>query len=224
MTDNNDKAFSLLLNAKDEEKNTNIEDVLDFLCDEESINAYSLAQQTWQDEELLRDDPMVVDIGQEFAHLDTTSSTDNNTGADTPSAPHPGFFGRHQSNAWRTGLGLAATVCGLAIYSIVGYFGVPSEHQASVNDNYQLSLEDHSQIILENKTKVKISEGWGRRRVELDSGSAYFAVSKNKKKPFEVISNNVTTTVLGTNFSVSNHTGEVHVVVEDGFIVENVSG
>lgn len=85
----------------------------------------------------------------------------------------------------------------------------------------------HSEIILADNTHVWLNSGaklkypssfsGKNREVEL-SGEAYFEVTKNKKKPFQVITPEITVNVLGTCFNVEafHDSKFVNVVLVEG--------
>lgn len=68
-------------------------------------------------------------------------------------------------------------------------------------------LEDGSQITLNAKTTLKypIQFAKNKRVVEVD-GEAYFKIAKNKKVPFQVVSNGQLIEVTGTEFNVNTYT------------------
>jgi len=74
---------------------------------------------------------------------------------------------------------------------------------------YQLTLPDGSKVWLNAATKIKYPTSFNGsdRTVEL-SGEAYFEISKNKTKPFRVISGEQTIEVLGTHFNIMAYNDE----------------
>lgn len=68
----------------------------------------------------------------------------------------------------------------------------------------QLVLTDGSEVLLNVDSKLIISKDFGDsiRQVEL-TGEAFFKVAKNKKKPFQIKSGSLQTTVLGTSFNIN---------------------
>ena len=70
----------------------------------------------------------------------------------------------------------------------------------------QMILEDGSQITLNAKTTLKYPLHFAKdkRVVEID-GEAYFKIAKNKKVPFQVVSNGQLIEVTGTEFNVNTY-------------------
>ncbi|EHQ27883.1 FecR family protein [Mucilaginibacter paludis] len=69
----------------------------------------------------------------------------------------------------------------------------------------KLELPDGSIVWLNAMSRVRISEGFEKkatRNVYLDEGEAFFEVKRNPSRPFLVITNSITTRVLGTSFDV----------------------
>ncbi|MGE8428177.1 MAG: FecR family protein [Sphingobacterium sp.] len=71
----------------------------------------------------------------------------------------------------------------------------------------KLQLEDGSEITLNAKTTLKypLHFAKNKRVVEVD-GEAYFKIAKNKKVPFQVVSNGQLIEVTGTEFNVNTYT------------------
>jgi hypothetical protein len=68
----------------------------------------------------------------------------------------------------------------------------------------RIILKDGSEVILSNKSEVSYHEPFtGNTRDITLKGGAYFKVTKDKTKPFVVFSGDISTTVLGTRFTVT---------------------
>jgi transmembrane sensor len=74
---------------------------------------------------------------------------------------------------------------------------------------YYVVLSDNSKVWLNSESTLKypVSFGSGSREIELE-GEAYFEVTKDKKRPFRVVTGNQTVQVLGTSFNVSSYSKE----------------
>ncbi len=72
---------------------------------------------------------------------------------------------------------------------------------------YRVQLSDGTEVMLNADSKLEFPVGFTghQRRVKL-TGEAYFAVSKNKAKPFIVSAAGQEVQVLGTKFNISNYT------------------
>ena len=94
---------------------------------------------------------------------------------------------------------------------------------------YQITLPDGTRVWLNAASTLKFPSsfaGTAQRKIEL-SGEAYFEVTKNKKQPFIVISNEQLVEVLGTHFNISNYTDEGSIkttLLEGSLIVTSSRG
>jgi transmembrane sensor len=66
-----------------------------------------------------------------------------------------------------------------------------------------IQLPDGSLIVLANESEITWREPFINKRDIILVGKAYFKVAKNKTKPFTVISSDISTTALGTQFTVT---------------------
>ncbi len=94
-----------------------------------------------------------------------------------------------------------------------------------INDTKKLKivrLVDGSIVTLSPKSNIRLEEPFmnGRREVLL-TGRAHFNVAENKLKPFRVISGNISTTALGTQFTVTayQHSRNTTVRLYEGQVV-----
>jgi len=73
-----------------------------------------------------------------------------------------------------------------------------------IGEKKKVILRDGSQLILNAGTYLRVQNDFsGARRIELVDGEVFFDVKKDEKRPFVIQSQGVTTTVLGTSFSIS---------------------
>lgn len=79
--------------------------------------------------------------------------------------------------------------------------------------NKTIQLEDGSLIILSNNSEIVYQLPFISARNISVTGKAFFKVAKDKTKPFIVTSGAITTTALGTQFTVAAHKGSGHVIV-----------
>lgn len=80
-----------------------------------------------------------------------------------------------------------------------------------------IMLPDSSKVELSANSKITYAPNFTvNRKIEIE-GEAYFKVKKDKNHPFQVLCNDITTTVLGTSFIVKEHT-------ENGTVVELYEG
>jgi ferric-dicitrate binding protein FerR (iron transport regulator) len=81
------------------------------------------------------------------------------------------------------------------------------------------SLPDGSVVTLNKHSQVSYPEKFDNdKRVLQLNGEAFFKVKPDKKKPFEVHTNNVTITVVGTSFNVRSRGDTTEIIVETGIV------
>lgn len=81
------------------------------------------------------------------------------------------------------------------------------------------SLPDGSVVTLNKHSQVSYPEKFSNdKRVLQLNGEAFFKVQPNKEKPFEVHTNNVTITVVGTSFNVRSRGDTTEIIVETGVV------
>lgn len=74
---------------------------------------------------------------------------------------------------------------------------------------YQIILPDGTKVWINSASSLKYPIAFnGNERVVQLSGEAYFEVSKNKAKPFKVITASQVVTVLGTHFNINAYSNE----------------
>lgn len=151
---------------------------------------------------------------------------------------------KHQLNWWRPVIYSAASIFFALLFVFLYYFTI--RNNTNVKSSVQLAalekkhtitfynitnvgrkphllvLEDGSSVLLESKSTIlrEVPFGQLNRKVELQ-GKAFFRIAKNKKKPFEVFSGNITTTALGTSFWVDENikSGSIKVKLITGKVV-----
>lgn len=84
-------------------------------------------------------------------------------------------------------------------------------------ERVQIELPDGSKVHLNSESTIFYPENFDKkeRKVQL-TGEAFFEVARDEKRPFIVRSGEITTTVLGTKFNVSNRSNNVFVTLESG--------
>ena len=78
----------------------------------------------------------------------------------------------------------------------------------------EIALEDGSRVFLYDKSEIDYNEPFTNLREVVISGKAKFEVAKDPTKPFTVFSNDISTTALGTNFSVENFEGSKNIIIK----------
>lgn len=79
---------------------------------------------------------------------------------------------------------------------------VSADYTTGTGQQQIVSLEDGSTVRLAPGSAVDVAYAENSRRVTLLSGEAYFEVTRDPARPFNVFANDTTVTVLGTGFDV----------------------
>ncbi|MBI1228348.1 MAG: DUF4974 domain-containing protein [Bacteroidetes bacterium] len=91
------------------------------------------------------------------------------------------------------------------------------EIQTFAKEKKQVTLPDSSHVWLNENSKLAYDPRFEKRHVSLE-GEAFFEVERLVERPFEIVSGNATTTVLGTSFNVRAYAEEekIEVTVKTG--------
>jgi transmembrane sensor len=81
------------------------------------------------------------------------------------------------------------------------------------------TLPDGSLIVLNKNSSIRYHSKLkgAKRKVDL-KGEAFFTVTPDKQKPFEISVNDITVTVVGTSFNIKDIEGKTQVIVETGIV------
>lgn len=143
---------------------------------------------------------------------------------------HTGSFPTTKAKVWSMNAPLlraaaiAGLIIGLAALTYVLFQNKPGKVLAMSNIRTtdlvkSDSLPDGSTVILNKNSQVSFPEKFDNdKRVLQLSGEAFFKVKPNKKQPFEVHTNNVTITVVGTSFNVRSRGDTTEIIVETGLV------
>ncbi|WP_316817799.1 FecR family protein [Pedobacter nyackensis] len=85
--------------------------------------------------------------------------------------------------------------------------------------SYKLLLDDGTQVWLNADTKIKYQvnfDNTSTREVYLESGEAFFKVTKNPEKPFIVHKGDMQIQVLGTSFNVNTYSEKIQTTLVEG--------
>ena len=77
-------------------------------------------------------------------------------------------------------------------------------------------LDDGSTIVLNTASRTHVRMTPEQRSVALDDGEAWFAVAKDRARPFIVSAGDVRVRAVGTAFAVRRHVGRAEVTVTEG--------
>jgi transmembrane sensor len=116
--------------------------------------------------------------------------------------------------AMQAGIKVEKRADGQLVYTIVktaetGSKGLFNTIQTPIGGQFRINLPDGSQVWLNAASSLRypVTFSSDERRVEL-AGEAYFEITKDKAKPFRVVSNEQTIEVLGTHFNVNSYEDE----------------
>lgn len=100
----------------------------------------------------------------------------------------------------------------------------PDQYATLVGGLQTVRLADGSEVTLNTNTHLRAYLRDPERRIELDSGEAYFVVAKDPSRPFVIRVADKKVTAVGTQFSVRRTVSEVRVLVTDGRVELSLSG
>jgi len=87
------------------------------------------------------------------------------------------------------------------------------------NEIKNIVLQDSSVVTLNENSFLKFPNHFtSTSRHVILKGEAYFKISKDKKRPFKVIANNITTKVLGTQFNIKMDSTNISVALVEGSV------
>lgn len=117
---------------------------------------------------------------------------------------------------WSKRIAIAASVV-VAFIGISFYMQPSAEvYTTSVGETGSYTLADGSEITLDSDTRLAVYYNDSQRRIELHKGQAIFDVAKQVHRPFLVVVDEITVTVLGTRFNVNRVEDDAIIAVERG--------
>jgi transmembrane sensor len=128
---------------------------------------------------------------------------------------HPTKTGRRQLLAIG-GLALAACVALFVAPTVV--LRLQSDAVTDTAEDRVIDLPDGSRLTLAGGSALAVSFAHAERRVSLLKGEAFFQVKPDAGRPFRVLTEGVTTTVVGTSFDVRRDSSGVAVAVAEGVV------
>ena len=129
---------------------------------------------------------------------------------------------RHRTvRRWNAGgVTAAAAMCLLVIVTGGWWLITPEfmEYRTLKGEQRTVGLSDGSMVTLNTATTLTAEIGMFRRTILLREGEAYFAVSHEQNRPFDVISGNRIVRDVGTRFVVRREEEKVTVTVVEGAV------
>lgn len=122
--------------------------------------------------------------------------------------------------AWLAAASLAVATLGLfTMHRYLDLSGSPSdEFVTKAGEQLQITLADGSRVWLGPKSKLLVRFTQESRRIQLDTGEAFFSVRKDRSRPFMVHSAGGDITAVGTAFNVRAVDDRVTVAVSEGAV------
>ena len=125
----------------------------------------------------------------------------------------------------------AAVAASMLLILLAGFYwgfghmrGGPHEYSTAVGGLQVVRLGDGSEVTLNTNTHLRVELGSRARRIELDSGEAYFVVAKDPSRPFVVTVADHKVMAVGTQFAVRRSLSGAQVLVIQGRVELRLSG
>ena len=120
---------------------------------------------------------------------------------------------------WAAYAGALAVAACLALVAGPGLvIRLQADLTTDVAESRQLELPDGSRVTLAAASAIAVSFSADERRVSLLQGEAFFEVRRNPERPFRVVADDITTSVVGTSFDVRRDSSGVAVAVQEGIV------
>lgn len=113
---------------------------------------------------------------------------------------------------------LAAGVAAVGVSTALTYFSAPTTLTTAKGEARRVQLADTSVATLNTGSELTVQLGKHERRITLSKGEAWFAVAKDKSKPFIVAAGEARARAVGTAFSVRRLNGGAEILVTEGLV------
>ncbi|WP_168220430.1 FecR family protein [Azospirillum thermophilum] len=142
------------------------------------------------------------------------------SGAAAAAVPLPGhrFPGRRLSGRLAPPALLAAGLALAALFGPATLDRLRSDHSTVAGERRTVTLADGSQVQLNTDSAIAVDFSGRNRRVTLRRGEAFFTVTPDRSRPFEVVAMGAVTRVVGTRFAVRRMDEVTRVAVEEGTV------
>lgn len=124
-------------------------------------------------------------------------------------------FGVHKR--WHM-LGIAATFLVVTVAAFLTLSSPYEEYATRVAEQRVIQLPDGSTAMLNTDSSILVHFTGSRRAIELKKGEAYFSVSKDPNRPFEVTAASSVVRAVGTEFNVVLLNRRILVDVTEGVV------
>ena len=150
--------------------------------------------------------------GKQFERV--TEVWDAGSSVPVPSAPRLARWKESASQRTRAAA-VVLVICGLVGWGVWRAWADPT-YTTGIGEQRIVRLDDGTRLSLNSGTRVRIAYDDSERRVELESGEAYFEVAHNPARPFIVTAGNHQVTALGTVFVVRYEAAQTAVTLLEG--------
>ena len=134
--------------------------------------------------------------------------------------------GHRYIRGWKRWAALAASVV-LALlgasYLLLSDVSAANYYSTPIGGLATVPLADGSTLSLNTATRIRVSLGKRERRVDLESGEAYFVVAKDNARPFVIYVGTKQVKAMGTEFSVRRAANDLEVYVTAGRVLLTTS-
>ena len=180
----------------------------------------------WSLTEGAQSTPFDADLAKAWAAIEGgiekagTSETPKLRNTQTPTSPKSPKIVPLSKIVWRWSVAAAILLLfGVGFWWVTRGAAEPQfvEIQTLDREKKEITLPDSSHVWLNENSKIVYDQKFEQRRVRLE-GEAFFEVERLVERPFEILSGDATTTVLGTSFNVRAYPAEdkIEVTVKTG--------
>ncbi|MEJ0036567.1 MAG: FecR domain-containing protein [Gammaproteobacteria bacterium] len=125
--------------------------------------------------------------------------------------------------SWQLGVAVVVLAVGVSAYYLVNRKSI-SEYTTGIGELRVVTLADNSTASLNTATKIRVVYSRAARHIDLLEGEAFFSVTADRARHFEVRARNGVTTATGTQFDVRIDRDDVSVAVLEGTVTVGASG
>lgn len=134
----------------------------------------------------------------------------------------------HRRQLWFGAGAVAAAAAGALVFLPQLQSPTTEVYATGVGQHRTVTLADGSTLSMNAATRLSVTLRRDRRDVRLDQGEVIFDVAHDARRPFEIAAGDRTVRVVGTQFDVRRHDGELSVTVARGAVevrpTEGVAG
>lgn len=93
-----------------------------------------------------------------------------------------------------------------------------ASYQTAIGGLQEVPLADGSTVTLSSDSRMLVTLSHGERHIDLQRGEAFFAVAKDRARPFVVSTGSRRVIAVGTRFAVRRDAADLRVVVTQGLV------